>query len=98
MVSVSFVSMVIVGGLGSIMGSVLGAVFVTAAPQFLTYIGFDQFQRALYGVAMILTLMFLPEGLASLLKRKRLPGADVPAPSARTADVPVGNLPVGGAR
>lgn len=70
MVSISFVSMVIVGGLGSILGSVLGAIFVVGAPQFLTYIGFDQFQRALYGVAMILTLMFLPDGLASLLRRK----------------------------
>jgi branched-chain amino acid transport system permease protein len=70
MVSISFVSMVIVGGLGSILGSVLGAIFVVGAPQFLTYIGFDQFQRALYGVAMILTLMFLPDGLASLLKRR----------------------------
>jgi branched-chain amino acid transport system permease protein len=71
--------MVIVGGLGSIMGSVLGAVFVIGAPQLLTYFGFDQFQRALYGVAMILTLMYLPDGLASLLKRKKLPGADAPA-------------------
>ena len=78
MVSISFVSMVIVGGLGSIIGSVLGAVFVVGAPQFLTYIGFDQFQRALYGVAMILTLMFLPDGLASLLRRKAAPGADKP--------------------
>jgi len=76
MVSISFVSMVIVGGLGSILGSVLGAVFVIGAPQLLTYLGFDQFQRALYGVAMILALMFLPDGLASLFKRKRLPGAD----------------------
>ena len=73
MVSISFVSMVIVGGLGSITGSVLGAVFVVGAPQFLTYIGFDQFQRAFYGVAMILTLMFLPEGLASLFSRKAGP-------------------------
>lgn len=78
MVSISFVSMVIVGGLGSIMGSALGAIFVIGAPQFLTYIGFDQFQRALYGVAMILALMFLPDGLASLLKRKAVPGADAP--------------------
>ena len=70
MVSISFVSMVIVGGLGSIAGSVLGAVFVVGAPQFLTYIGFDQFQRALYGVAMILTLMYLPDGLASLGRRR----------------------------
>ena len=71
MVSISFVSMVIVGGLGSIAGSVLGAIFVVGAPQFLTYIGFDQFQRALYGLAMILTLMFLPDGLASLWRRKK---------------------------
>lgn len=78
MVSISFVSMVIVGGLGSIMGSVLGAIFVIGAPQLLTYFGFDQFQRALYGVAMILALMFLPDGLASLLKRKTVAGADVP--------------------
>ncbi len=70
MVSISFVAMVIVGGLGSIAGSVLGAVFVVGAPQFLTYIGFDQFQRALYGVAMIITLMVLPEGLASLGRRR----------------------------
>lgn len=82
MVSISFVSMVIVGGLGSIIGSVLGAVFVVGAPQFLTYIGFDQFQRALYGVAMILTLMFLPDGLASLLRRKAAPGADKPTGAA----------------
>jgi branched-chain amino acid transport system permease protein len=74
MVSISFVSMVIVGGLGSIAGSVLGAIFVVGAPQFLTYIGFDQFQRALYGVAMILTLMFLPDGLASLWRRKKSRG------------------------
>ncbi|MBP6897401.1 branched-chain amino acid transport system permease protein [Pseudacidovorax sp. 1753] len=78
MVSISFVSMVIVGGLGSILGSVLGAIFVIGAPQLLTYFGFDQFQRALYGVAMILALMFLPDGLASLFKTRRLPGADAP--------------------
>jgi len=77
MVSFGFVSMVIVGGLGSILGSVLGAIFVIGAPQLLTYFGFDQFQRALYGVAMILALMFLPDGLASLFKRKQ--GA-APAP------------------
>ncbi|CKT76820.1 Uncharacterised protein [Mycobacterium tuberculosis] len=29
-------------------------------------------------MAMILALMFLPDGLASLLKRRKLPGAEVP--------------------
>jgi branched-chain amino acid transport system permease protein len=71
MVSISFVSMVIIGGLGSISGSVLGAIFVVGAPQFLTYIGFDQFQRSLYGLAMILSLIFLPNGLASLFKTEQ---------------------------
>lgn len=73
MVSISFVSMVIIGGLGSILGSVLGAVFVVGAPQLLTYVGFDQFQRSLYGLAMILTLIFLPNGLASLFGKASTP-------------------------
>lgn len=66
MVSISFVSMVIVGGLGSIRGSILGATFVIAVPQCLTYLGLDQVQRSVYGLAMILSLMFLPGGLSGL--------------------------------
>ena len=73
MVSISFVSMVIVGGIGSVWGSVLVAVFVAGAPQVLTYIGLDNVQRSLYGVAMILSLMFLPDGLVGLMRRKRGP-------------------------
>jgi branched-chain amino acid transport system permease protein len=71
MVSISFVSMVIIGGIGSVWGSVLGAVFVAGAPQVLTYVGLDNVQRSLYGVAMILSLMFLPDGLAGGLSRLR---------------------------
>jgi len=75
MVSISFVSMVIIGGIGSVWGSVLGAVFVAGAPQVLTYIGLDNVQRSLYGVALILSLMFLPDGLVSLFRRKGGGGA-----------------------
>ena len=64
---------VIVGGISSVWGSVLGAVFVAGAPQVLTYIGLDNVQRSLYGVAMILSLMFLPDGLVGLMRRKRGP-------------------------
>lgn len=70
MISISFVSMVIIGGIGSVWGSVLGAVFVAGAPQLLTYVGLDNVQRSLYGLAMILSLVFLPEGLASLFRRE----------------------------
>jgi branched-chain amino acid transport system permease protein len=71
MVSISFVSMIIIGGIGSVWGSVLGAVFVAGAPQLLTYVGLDNVQRSLYGVAMILSLMFLPDGLVSLFRPHR---------------------------
>jgi branched-chain amino acid transport system permease protein len=71
MVSISFVSMVIIGGIGSVWGSVLGAIFVAGAPQLLTYVGLDNVQRSLYGVAMILSLVFVPDGLVSLFRRRR---------------------------
>ncbi len=71
MVSISFVSMVIIGGIGSVWGSVLGAIFVAGAPQVLTYVGLDNVQRSLYGVAMILSLIFLPDGLVGLFKPRR---------------------------
>ena len=71
MVSISFVSMIIIGGIGSVWGSVLGALFVAGAPQVLTYVGLDNVQRSLYGVAMILSLMFLPDGLVGLFRRWR---------------------------
>jgi branched-chain amino acid transport system permease protein len=70
MVSISFVSMIIIGGIGSVWGSVLGAVFVAGAPQLLTYVGLGNVQRSLYGVAMILSLMFLPDGLVSLFRSR----------------------------
>lgn len=65
-ISISFLSMVIIGGLGSVLGSILGAFFVIVTPQLLTYFGLTEIQRSVYGVAMILSLMFLPNGLVSL--------------------------------
>ena len=64
--SISFLSMVIIGGLGSVLGSIFGAIFVIVTPQLLTYFGLTEVQRSIYGLAMILSLMFLPNGLVSL--------------------------------
>jgi branched-chain amino acid transport system permease protein len=65
-ISISFLSMVIIGGLGSVLGSILGALFVIVTPQLLTYFGLTEVQRSVYGVAMILSLTLLPNGLVSL--------------------------------
>ena len=68
-VSISFLSMVIIGGIGSILGSIFGAFFVIVTPQLLTYFGFTEVQRSVYGLAMILSLLFLPNGLVSLTEK-----------------------------
>jgi branched-chain amino acid transport system permease protein len=74
--------MVIIGGLGSILGSIFGAVFITVLPiatrLFLTQFGDVLFSQAaianmvsdlrevLFGVLIILFLIVEPEGLSRL--------------------------------
>lgn len=60
-------AVIMVGGLGSLVGSVIGAAVVTALPQI--FIGIPGFQELAFGIMIILVLLFLPRGLASLLVR-----------------------------
>ena len=61
--SVEIVTMVIIGGLGSIYGSFLGAAILTLIPEFLRV--FHDFDIVIYGLLLILMTMFLPGGLVS---------------------------------
>jgi len=54
----------VVGGWGSIVGPVLGSVFVASLPEFLR--GFVAWQVALYGLILVLMLRFIPGGIISL--------------------------------
>ena len=63
--SITFVSMIVVGGLGSITGSFLGAAFVVVLPELLR--GFGGHHQLVYGLAMILVFVFWPTGLVGLL-------------------------------
>lgn len=65
--SITFVSMIVVGGLGSIAGSFLGAAFVVVLPELLR--GFGGHHQLVYGLAMILVFVFWPTGLAGLLTK-----------------------------
>ena len=58
-------AIIMVGGLGSLIGSVIGAVVITALPQ--VFANFPGFQELVFGVLIILVILFLPNGLASLL-------------------------------
>jgi branched-chain amino acid transport system permease protein len=84
--SVDFLVMIVLGGLGSVGGAVVGALFVTALPLVLAQYssslpflaapgsgGLDPatLSRFLYGVAIILVLIFLRGGLAGAFRRLR---------------------------
>jgi branched-chain amino acid transport system permease protein len=60
-------AIIMVGGLGSLVGSVVGAIIITSAPEFFR--GLPGFQELLFGILIMLIILFLPNGLASLLAR-----------------------------
>ena len=61
---VLLVIMVAVGGVKSLWGAVLGAVFITVLPSFLgTY---KQYAMLVYGFILVLALMFMPDGIAGV--------------------------------
>ena len=67
--SINLVSMVVLGGLGSIPGTIIGATVLTALPELLR--SFSDFRMVLYGAAMVAMMIFKPEGLWGRNKRVR---------------------------
>ena len=53
--------MIVIGGVASIPGSIIGAIFVTILPELLR--GFGQYQLVIYSALLILAIVFLPYGL-----------------------------------
>jgi branched-chain amino acid transport system permease protein len=82
-------AMVVVGGSGSIVGSVIGAVLLVGLQESLRE--FKSLQEIAFGALLIVFVLFLPGGVVSLLKNV-LPGfrEDVhrhePAPTPRAAE------------
>ncbi len=62
-VSVDFVIMVVIGGLGSVWGTLLGTSVVTMLPEWIEV--FDTYKDIIYGLILVVILMFLPRGLVS---------------------------------
>ena len=94
-VSVLYLAMIVLGGLGSVGGAVAGAAFVSALPVvFQRYadvlplltepgqggLSAPQGARILFGVVIIAVVMFQPAGLAGLARRRpRRPSRRTPA-------------------
>src|SRR6185369_16048862 len=59
--SVELLTMVVIGGLGSIYGSFLGAALLTLLPEFLR--GANDYDIIIYGALLMVMVMFMPGGL-----------------------------------
>ncbi|MEX0626895.1 MAG: branched-chain amino acid ABC transporter permease [Chloroflexota bacterium] len=60
-VSINVVAIVVVGGMGSIPGAVLGAIFLIGVPELFRE--FSEYRFLFYGAALILMMLYRPEGL-----------------------------------
>ncbi len=71
--SVDFLTMIVLGGLGSTYGAVAGAALITALPQAFATIA--EYKNIAVGLVLILTMVFLPRGivpsLAAIVMRGR---------------------------
>lgn len=108
--SIDYLAMIVIGGLGSVGGAVAGAVFVTVLPQLFTHyasslplvveaggdgIGPTEAARYLYGAVIVLVLVFAPGGLAGIARQ--LSPARRSARSAQRSSSSSGTTPPQGA-
>src|SRR3989339_1583272 len=76
-VSIQYLSMIIIGGLGSIFGTILGTIFIVLLPEILRAISgplsssypilidiFNALREGVFGLVIIMFLIFEPDGLA----------------------------------
>lgn len=67
--SIRHVVFIVVGGLGSVLGSVIGAVSLTVLPELLR--GFKEYNELVFGGLLLLVLTVMPAGLVGLAPRVR---------------------------
>lgn len=66
--SIELVTMVVVGGMASVFGSLIGAVLLTALPQALAT--FEGWETVVFGAILMLFMIFLPKGIVPTLAAK----------------------------
>ena len=64
--SVDYVAMIIVGGLGSVPGSIVGAALLTVLNDSLA--GFQNYRPLIFGSLLIASMLFMPGGVASAFR------------------------------
>jgi ABC-type branched-subunit amino acid transport system ATPase component/ABC-type branched-subunit amino acid transport system permease subunit len=67
--SVFLLLAVLFGGAGTLSGPVIGATVLTFLPELLH--GFDRIRLVVYGILILITLYFLPRGVAGIVARRK---------------------------
>jgi branched-chain amino acid transport system permease protein len=65
--SIELVTMVVLGGMGSVIGAVVGAALLKALPQVLTFL--HDFEHMVIGLIMMLVMIFMRDGIVPTLAR-----------------------------
>lgn len=65
--SIELVAMVIIGGLGSVFGAVIGAAFLIVLPQVLTAV--QEYEHAVLGLLIMVFMILLPAGIVPTIRR-----------------------------
>jgi branched-chain amino acid transport system permease protein len=65
--SINILLMLLIGGVSSILGSVLGGLFITGLTEYLR--AFAQYQMLIYGLLIILVVIFAPKGLSGIVEK-----------------------------
>jgi branched-chain amino acid transport system permease protein len=71
--SIFIIAIIILGGLASLRGSIIGAAFLVLLPEFLRFVGFPdeiaaQMRQAVYGLLLVLLMLYRPQGLVGEYK------------------------------
>lgn len=70
MESALILSVVVLGGLGSILGVALGACILILLPEYLR--SFNEYRMLIFGASMVLMMVFRPQGLIAPQVKKRI--------------------------
>ena len=68
--SAIILSIVVLGGMGSIVGVVLAALIMILLPEYLR--AFSEYRMLIFGASMVLMMVFRPQGLIANVRRKYL--------------------------
>ena len=88
LISINVLAIIIVGGVGSLPGVVLGAFVLVGLPELLRE--FVEFRLLIYGILLIVMMLVRPEGLwPSAVRRRELHAAETDEPSVAAAEGPL---------